>query len=318
VVSTFNRAQIVSRCISSVLASDYADFELIVVDDGSSDGTVAELAATYNDPRLQVIGLDRNYGMSEARRVGTERAAGQWVIGLDSDWELEPFALTRLTEAIAEAPESVSLLCFRVRWDDGELSPRAVPAGIVGYEEKLRWWESGDAGDVLRCARRDVFESTPIFAKRRGAMDTLYELDIARNELATFSEEVLAIQHDDAANSWLRSADSQALVPRLRSEAPDMLWMAETSLERHGDALARWAPSLRLVLLRTAAVQAFILGQRRRGLRHARAAMKAAPTDPSLWATVVVGTGGPALTLQAVVLERKLAKRKRAVAEAAG
>jgi hypothetical protein len=298
--------------VRSVLASDFGDYELVVVDDGSTDGTVQTLAERFNDPRLRVIALDRNRGMSEARRVGSEQATGRWVVILDSDWELEPFALSRMADTIERTPPEVRVLWFRVRWDDGEVSPPAVPSGIVGYEEKLIWWESGDAGDALKCMRREVFEGTPYAADRRGAMDTLYELDLAQHELAVYSEEVMSIQYSDAPNSWLRNSNAKELIPRLRGEAPDMLWMAETALARHGAALARLAPTVRLGLLRTAAVQAFILGQRRRGVTHARAAVTAAPQDLSLWATIVFGILGPSPTLGAIFVDRQLGQRRRA------
>jgi hypothetical protein len=290
------------------VSAPFFSVEIVVVDDGSSDGTVATLAAEFTDPRLRVVALDANHGMSEARRVGSETAVGDWVVILDSDWELEPYALSRMRATIEQTPDEVRVLWFRMRWDDGTILPSTLPAGIVGYEDKLAWWNTTAVSDAVRCVRREIFEATPYHPHRRGAMDTLYELELARNELAVYSEEVLSLQHSDAANSWLRAADPAALIPRLKQEAPDMLWMSETTLMRHGAALARFAPSVRLVLWRTAAVQAFILGQRRRGLSHAVAALRAAPRDVSLWATIVAGIAGPWVMLQAIVLDRRVAR----------
>ncbi|MHB1241309.1 MAG: glycosyltransferase family 2 protein [Gammaproteobacteria bacterium] len=84
ILPTFNRIRTVRKSIMSVLRQDYEDLELIVVDDGSSDGT-AELLKTFNDPRLRVISLAQNSGQSAARNIGIEAACGTYVAFQDSD-----------------------------------------------------------------------------------------------------------------------------------------------------------------------------------------------------------------------------------------
>ncbi len=311
VVSSYNRAAIVERCVQSVLASDFPDYELIVVDDGSTDGTVARLSSV-EDPRLRIIEHDRNRGMSHARSTGSEHASGEWVVMFDSDWELEPFALSRMAEVTAATPAAVRVLWFRLRWGSDGVSPARMPEGTVGYEDKLIWWNSGDAGDAVRCVRREIFQRTPYPKDRRGMLDTLYELDLAKHELAIYYWDIVGTQHVDAPNSWLRAADPKILFPRMRNEAADMLWLSETTLERHVDALARLTPGLRLELVRAAALHAFILGRRRLGLRYGVQAVRSAPGNPNVWATLLFGLAGPWLTLRGVLLSRVLAKRRLA------
>lgn len=84
VIPTFNRAHVLGRAIASVLGQTYTELELIVVDDGSSDGTAA-LMREFADPRLRYVQQPRNLGVSAARNRGVTEARGEWLAFLDSD-----------------------------------------------------------------------------------------------------------------------------------------------------------------------------------------------------------------------------------------
>lgn len=309
VITTYNRERIVRRCIESCLAQTFEDFEVVVVDDASADGTVAALKA-HDDPRLRTVVHGRNRGINPARHTGTQAARGEWVVVLDSDWELLPNALERLHETIAELPEDVRVVRYRLRWDDGTVTPKFVPPTPFGYEGRIRWAEEEGGSDAGRCIRTAVFESTPYFADRRGAMERLFELDLARAERTLCLDEVLGLEHSDAPNSWLRSVSAAELLPRLRGEAPDMLWMAETVLARHGDALRRWGPRQLADVQRVAAVQAFLLGRRRDGFRHACAALRQRPLAGMAWVTLGLGMLGPAAVGRGTLVLRRLQARR--------
>src|SRR5690348_2825682 len=97
VVTTYNRERIVRRCVDSCLAQSFDDLEVVVVDDASTDGTVAALEA-YEDPRVRVVVHERNRGINPARHTGAVAVQGEWVVVVDSDDELMPDALERLHE----------------------------------------------------------------------------------------------------------------------------------------------------------------------------------------------------------------------------
>ena len=82
IIPTYNRARIVGEAIDSVLSQGYDDFELIVVDDGSTDGT-EELVASYL-PRLTYL-YQEHQGVSAARNRGIASARGEYISFLDSD-----------------------------------------------------------------------------------------------------------------------------------------------------------------------------------------------------------------------------------------
>jgi glycosyltransferase involved in cell wall biosynthesis len=89
VIPTYNRAENVRKGIDSVLAQSFTDLEVIVVDDGSSDGTCRALAETYGG-QIRYL-AQANQGASVARNKGIEAAMGDWIAFLDSDdvWEKE-------------------------------------------------------------------------------------------------------------------------------------------------------------------------------------------------------------------------------------
>lgn len=84
VIPTRDRAELVTRAVASVLAQTHAVLDVVVVDDGSSDDTVARLAALA-DPRLRVLCHETGRGVSAARNTGIRAARGDFLALLDSD-----------------------------------------------------------------------------------------------------------------------------------------------------------------------------------------------------------------------------------------
>lgn len=309
VITTYNRARIVCRCIDSALAQSFGDFEVVVVDDGSGDDTQAVLAERYDDPRLRLVAHEANRGINPSRHTGASNARGEWVVVVDSDDELRPNALERLHELIAELPDDIRVLRSRQLHDDGHVTPGFVPDGPYGYEGRIRWAEAEGGNDAARCLQRAVFVETPYIDGRRGAMELLFELNLAERETSLCVEDVLTEVHADAPDSWLRAAGTADVVPRLQREAADMLWMAEETLRRHGEALRRWGPCQYVTVLRIGATQAFILGQRRLGARYSLQALRHKPLAPAAWITLLLGLLGPAATARGAVAYRRLAPR---------
>lgn len=105
VMPAYNAAATLGRAIDSVLAQEYCEFELIVVDDGSADDTLA-IAHGYErtDPRVRVI-VQAHAGCAGARQAGAAAARGEFVTKVDADDTLTPDALAVLSAAIDEEPD---------------------------------------------------------------------------------------------------------------------------------------------------------------------------------------------------------------------
>ena len=92
IVPVYNSKEHLSRCLDSILSQSFSDFELLLVDDGSKDGSGAVCDAySEKDSRVRVFHKE-NGGVSSARNVGIENADGQWLTFIDSDdWIEEDF-----------------------------------------------------------------------------------------------------------------------------------------------------------------------------------------------------------------------------------
>jgi glycosyltransferase involved in cell wall biosynthesis len=94
ILPVFNRAATIRRCVDSVRAQTFSDWELVVVDDASSDDTAAIIAA-YGDPRIRILRHERNRGAAAARNTAMRDACGEFVAWIDSDDEWLPEKLAR-------------------------------------------------------------------------------------------------------------------------------------------------------------------------------------------------------------------------------
>ncbi len=108
ILPTYQRAHVLGRAVDSVLAQTAGDLELIVVDDGSTDGT-AELVGSYDDGRIRYLRQD-NAGVAAARNRGLRAVRAPLVAFLDSDDEWFPPKLALQTARMAELPDDVGLL----------------------------------------------------------------------------------------------------------------------------------------------------------------------------------------------------------------
>ena len=102
VIPTYNRATCVRRAIDSVLRQTFKDYELIVVDDGSTDNT-SEVVRGYGERIVYVP--QHNRGVSAARNAGISRSVGDWVAFLDSDDEWLPGYLSKQAELVSKYPD---------------------------------------------------------------------------------------------------------------------------------------------------------------------------------------------------------------------
>ena len=101
IITTYNRTVMVREAVASVLAQTFGDFEIIVVDDGGTDGT-PEALATFRDVRVRRH--PRRRGVSAARNTGIAAARGEWLAFLDSDDLWLPDKLARQMAYLAARP----------------------------------------------------------------------------------------------------------------------------------------------------------------------------------------------------------------------
>jgi len=86
IIPVHNEANVIDRAIESVRTQTLEDFELIVVDDCSDNGT-ADIASSYDDPRMEVVHHSNNRGGGATRNTGIMNAEGRYLVFLDADDE---------------------------------------------------------------------------------------------------------------------------------------------------------------------------------------------------------------------------------------
>ncbi len=115
-MTTWNGAGFIGASLGSVLRQSFSDFEVIVVDDGSTDGT-ARVVAAIGDPRLRLLRLPANGGIVAARNAGFAVATGTYIAALDHDDLADPDRFARQVAFLDAHPEIV-LAGTEIRIDD--------------------------------------------------------------------------------------------------------------------------------------------------------------------------------------------------------
>lgn len=166
IIPTYNRAGLLAETLASVWTQRFTDFELIVVDDGSSDDTATLLRA--NEPRLSWY-RQVHAGPGAARNVGARHARGEYLAFLDSDDLWFPWTLEVYARAIAEASRPSLLIGSSA---DFTVSQDLAAIGETPFSAS-RFADYFAADDAWRCwgagysvVRRDVFAEAGGFSDR--------------------------------------------------------------------------------------------------------------------------------------------------------
>ncbi len=130
----YNAGRFLRGAVSDVLRQTCRDFELLAVDDGSTDGS-RELLQAVADPRVRVLALGKNHGLVGALNAGLAEARGRWVARQDADDRCRPDRLQKQRQLLEEHPEAV-LVYSRARligdrgWWRGSLRPPVDDAAL--------------------------------------------------------------------------------------------------------------------------------------------------------------------------------------------
>ena len=136
VLTTFNRSELVKRAIDSVLAQTVGEFELIIVDDCSTDDT-ADVVSAVDDPRVSLVRHETNRGLAEARNSGIRRAQGKFVCFLDDDDELLPNKLSAQLRAFENEDDPNRVLLWTQAIVDDGISTSISPTRSLRDDEPL-------------------------------------------------------------------------------------------------------------------------------------------------------------------------------------
>ncbi|MCX6560865.1 MAG: glycosyltransferase [Candidatus Aminicenantes bacterium] len=163
-VCLYNGSAFIGEALASVLAQTVSDFELLVVDDGSTDGAGAFLEAWIRDPRLTVV-RTLHRGLGAARALAVSRARGEWIAFLDQDDVWAPRKLERFLEAAESRPEAA------IVFSDARLMDEAgAPFGLWSDRFDLRSLDLGPGSAERELLQRGCFIDVSAAMVRRDAV----------------------------------------------------------------------------------------------------------------------------------------------------
>ena len=160
IITSHNQAGFIRNAVASALAQRYGNKEIIVVDDASSDGS-QRILEEYKDA-IRFTTLDKNVGASRARNVGIAMAKGDFLVFLDGDDHLLPWALTVYNEVVDR--QQPHIILSTMRWFEGQIpdsGEERAPVTIeaVAYDSLLEKDRPYRASASALVISRDVFNS---------------------------------------------------------------------------------------------------------------------------------------------------------------
>jgi glycosyltransferase involved in cell wall biosynthesis len=201
VLPTYNRAAVLRRAIDSVLQQSEADFELIIIDDGSADET-PKIVAAIEDSRVRSIRSDVNRGGNWARNRGVESARAEILSFLDSDDAYLPNRLEVMLSFFSQNPEvDVWLDSFVCRDDENGGKPdreKINPSGCTGAGFRTGIFERTiSKATTAIMVRRDALFEAGLFDEtlsRRQDFDMI--LRLSKKAICATTEKVLWVKYE--------------------------------------------------------------------------------------------------------------------------
>jgi glycosyltransferase involved in cell wall biosynthesis len=176
VIPAYNRAATIRAAAESVLRQTYTDFELLIVDDCSTDGTY-QAAAQLDDPRIRLLRNERNRGAGGTRNAGIAEARGTWIAFQDSDDEWLPLKLEKqMARLLAPGADLPAVYC-------GMLVIGTIRDGVTGAGGRpvIRYVPRPEIaaieGDILPTLIRGNVVSTQTLVVRRDVIEGLGGFD---------------------------------------------------------------------------------------------------------------------------------------------
>lgn len=151
------------RCLDSVYASMFRDFEVVVVDNASTDGTPERLARIF--PQVRVLHNTSNRGHTAGFNQGLRHTSGKWVLLLDADTEFGPDLVGSLVSFMQDRPD-VAVAAPRLYYADGSLQETArnfpsAMSGLFGRQSALTRWFPGNRFSHRYLLRDRLSEQSP-------------------------------------------------------------------------------------------------------------------------------------------------------------
>ncbi len=213
VIPTYNYGRYIGQCLNSLLEQRFSRFEVIIVDDCSTDGTAEMLAERLPDERFRFHRQDRNQGASVARNTGVAMARGEYIVFLDADDVLLPGHLDEMVQLGGAFP-SIALFCCdcQLIGSDGAIlhggkTWHSVQCALADYKLTSGVRSLADIFDFSHCftgytVRRHVYQQLGGMDQRVFPLDDYdFMMRLAGRGFGVYySDHVLALRRDHDVN----------------------------------------------------------------------------------------------------------------------
>ena len=192
IIPLYNKEPIIERSLQSVLSQDYDDFEVVVVNDGSTDRS-ADIVRSINDPRIRLIEQE-NGGPSKARNTGTKNARGEWIVFLDADDELLPGALRIFYRLSVEHSDADIIdCCMKTRLNNTIIDKQYSFTGYCRNPLRALFFDYIEPGSNETLFKKEVCVNNPYNEEFRRYEDVEFSLRVLKNSVVYSSCENVAI-----------------------------------------------------------------------------------------------------------------------------
>ena len=148
------------------------DYEIVYVDDGSTDQTLRELLSLKH-PRLCIVEFRRNYGQSAALAAGIEHARGEWIVTMDGDLQNDPEDIPKLLRYLDQYDMATG---WRQKREDPRL--KKISSRIANaIRKRLSGEEIKDSACTLRAFKRECVQNIPVFDGMHRFLPTLVKME---------------------------------------------------------------------------------------------------------------------------------------------
>ncbi len=175
ITPVFNGERFVAGFFAMLLAQTFDDFELVIVDDKSTDGSADRIRTFAGDPRVILVSLPENGGAARARNAGLSRARGEYVCFLDVDDAWHPDKLKVQLAFMTSSGEALSYMDYARVDASGRVLSEVRPPDVVDYDSMLK---SNRIGNLTAMVRKDAI--TDLEFVTAGHEDYVFWLQVLR------------------------------------------------------------------------------------------------------------------------------------------
>jgi glycosyltransferase involved in cell wall biosynthesis len=212
IMPVYNREKSVLTAVHSVLAQTFSDFELVIIDDASTDSTVSVLH-TLNDSRIIVLEQAVNYGPAAARNKGIIASRGRFISFLDSDDTYEPDFLAETFKLLESSNSNIGFMWTGMHWIEDGVSRIQSWTPVFHENSYITFLHSLHIGTNSGLTiKRDVFNHCGLFDEQlKAAEDTDLFLRITQKYDYVFTTKPLIKIHRDNKDRLSKNLHKNAM-----------------------------------------------------------------------------------------------------------